>query len=133
MSPPSLALLAALVPAVLAAQAPQFVPAALTPLSTSSNYTGASNNTLSSQPVVSGKVFDRIIQIWLENTDYNDAATSSAFTELTTQGLLLSQYYATTHPSEPNYAAVVGGDFWGMGDDNWYNIPAKYVYSYPRR
>ena len=43
------------------------------------------------------------------------------------QGILLSQFYALTHPSEPNYAGVVGGDFWGMGDDNFYQIPAKYV------
>lgn len=64
-------------------------------------------------------------QIWLENTDYNDAATSPAFSALKEQGILLSQYYAVTHPSEPNYAAVVGGDFWAMGDDDLYNIPAK--------
>ena len=63
----------------------------------------------------------------MENTDYNDAATSKAFQELQTQGILLSQYYAVTHPSEPNYVAAVGGDFWGMADDNLYNIPAKYV------
>jgi hypothetical protein len=67
------------------------------------------------------------LQIWLENTNYNDASTSSAFQALKEQGILLSQYFAVTHPSEPNYAAVVGGDFWAMGDDNLYNIPAKYV------
>lgn len=121
----SLALFVALVPAALAAQAPNFAPAALTPLSSSSNYTGASNSTLSKQDVVPGKVFDRFIQIWLENTDYNDAASTQAFSSLKEQGILLSQYYATTHPSEPNYAAVVGGDFWAMGDDNLYNIPAN--------
>lgn len=43
------------------------------------------------------------------------------------QGILLSQYYAVTHPSEPNYAAAAGGDFWAMHDDNYYNIPSKYV------
>ena len=61
----------------------------------------------------------------MENTDYNDAATSSAFRDLKEQGILLGNFFAVTHPSEPNYAAVVGGDFWGMGDDNLYNIPAK--------
>ena len=45
--------------------------------------------------------------------------------DLKQQGILLSQYYAVTHPSEPNYAAAAGGDFWGMGDDNWYRIPSK--------
>lgn len=135
MLSPSLPLLVALVafvPATLAAQAAVFAPPTLMPLSTSTNYTGANNNTLSIQDVVPGLVFDRVIQIWLENTDYNDAATTSAFMELTEQGLLLSQYYSTTHPSEPNYAAVVGGDFWGIHDDDWYNIPAKYIYFLPR-
>ena len=57
------AVLVALVPAVLAAQAPQFAPAAVNPLSSSTNYTGASNGTLSKQTVVPGKVFDRFIQV----------------------------------------------------------------------
>lgn len=51
-----------------AAQAAQFVPPALTPTSSSSNYTGGSNGTLANSPVVPGKVFDRFIQVrrpWL--------------------------------------------------------------------
>lgn len=51
-----------------AAQASQFVPPALTPTSSSSNYTGGSNGTLAKSPVVPGKVFDRFIQVrrpWL--------------------------------------------------------------------
>jgi len=30
-----------------------------------------------------------------------------------------------THPSEPNYVAVVGGDYFGMGDDALHNIPQQ--------
>jgi Phosphoesterase family len=51
----------------------------------------------------------------------------AAFNELATQGVRLDQYCALTHPSEPNYVASVGGDFFGMGDDNLYNIPPKCV------
>lgn len=47
------------------------------------------------------------------------------FMSLAKQGILLDQYYALTHPSEPNYVATVGGDFWGMHDDDFYNIPTK--------
>lgn len=39
-----------------------------------------------------------------------------------------------THPSEPNYVAAVGGDFWGVGDDNLYHIPPKrviFLFFYP--
>jgi len=30
-----------------------------------------------------------------------------------------------THPSEPNYIATVGGDFFGLADDSFYNIPSN--------
>jgi hypothetical protein len=36
------------------------------------------------------------------------------FATLAKEGILLDQYYGVTHPSEPNYIAVVGGDFFGM-------------------
>ena len=70
----SLAVLAACIPAALTAQAPKFAPAAITPLSSSTNYTGASNGTLAKQDVVPGKVFDRFIQVttifrWVFRTD----------------------------------------------------------------
>jgi acid phosphatase len=41
------------------------------------------------------------------------------------QGILLENYFATTHPSEPNYVAVVGGDNFGMDNDNLTEIPAN--------
>lgn len=44
---------------------------------------------------------------------------------LATQGIVLTNYYATTHPSEPNYAAVVGGDNFGMDNDDFNTIPAN--------
>lgn len=56
-------LIALVVPVALGAQAPQFVPAAVSPLASSSNYTGVSNGTLAKQQVVPGKVFDRFIQV----------------------------------------------------------------------
>lgn len=43
---------------------------------------------------------------------------------LASQGITLTNYYAVTHPSEPNYAAVVGGDYFGIGDDVLHAIPA---------
>ncbi|KAJ7864671.1 hypothetical protein B0H13DRAFT_1500401, partial [Mycena leptocephala] len=42
---------------------------------------------------------------------------------LAEQGKLLTNYNAITHPSEPNYVAAIGGDFFGMHDDNMYHIP----------
>lgn len=37
------------------------------------------------------------------------------------QGTLLSSYYGVTHPSEPNYLAMVAGDFFGVQDD-WQGV-----------
>jgi len=112
-------------PIAYAAQGPTFAPASPGPLIPSANLGGPSNGSLSKPTVVPGKQFDRFIQIWLENTDFQVANTSATFRTLASQGILLDQYYAVTHPSEPNYVAVVGGDFFGMGDDNFYNIPAN--------
>lgn len=74
---------------------------------------------------VAGKGFNRIITIWLENTDYDKAAADPNLQWLASQGITLTNYFATTHPSEPNYVAVVGGDNWGMDNDDFNQIPAN--------
>lgn len=40
-------------------------------------------------------------------------------------GIELTNYWATTHPSEPNYCAAAGGDNFGMDNDNFHAIPAN--------
>ena len=95
------------------------------------------DGTLPKTKPVKGKAFGRFIQVWLENTDYNTAASSPTFQKLSKQGITLSsllsitQYVASTcfpvhnalielvhSPSEPNYIASMSGDFWGDADDN---------------
>jgi acid phosphatase len=36
-----------------------------------------------------------------------------------------TNYYAVTHPSEPNYCAAAGGDYFGMDNDDFHTIPAN--------
>lgn len=93
------------------------------PTDTSPFYVGTSNGTITNTPNVPGKVFDRFIQIWLENTDFAQARSNPVFQNLTAQGILLSSYYAVTHPSEPNYIASAGGDFFGLANDDLTYIP----------
>ncbi|KAF8495811.1 phosphoesterase family-domain-containing protein [Hysterangium stoloniferum] len=112
-------------PIAYAAQAPAFLPPSPGPLIQSPNLGGLTNGSLQKPTVVPGKQFDRFIQIWLENTNFEVANSSAFFRNLSTQGILLEQYYGLTHPSEPNYIAVVGGDYFGMHDDALYNIPAN--------
>src|SRR5271168_2719237 len=62
---------------------------------------------------VKGKAFDRFFTIWLENTDYDKAAGEPHLAALAAQGITLTNYWALTHPSEPNYLASAGGDYFG--------------------
>ncbi|KAJ7192447.1 phosphoesterase family-domain-containing protein [Mycena pura] len=108
-----------------AAIAQIFAKPAKGPLVQTANYTGFSNNTLNDKHVVKGKVFNRVIQVWLENTDFVTAAATPIFQSIAEQGVLLTNYNSVTHPSEPNYIAAMGADFFGSHDDNMYHIPSN--------
>ena len=68
---------------------------------------------------VHGKVFDRFVTIWFENTDYDKAFADPNFQWAASQGISVENYFGVTHPSEPNYVASIGGDNFGM--DNCLN------------
>ncbi|KAJ5130953.1 uncharacterized protein N7515_006992 [Penicillium bovifimosum] len=74
---------------------------------------------------VKGLAFDRFYQVWLENIDYEDSAADTNMQWLASQGILLTNFYAVTHPSEPNYCAAAGGDTFGMDNDDFKQIPAN--------
>jgi hypothetical protein len=57
-----------------AVTAQTFEPPSKGPLVQTANYTSFSNNTLHNKHVVKGKAFNRIIQVWLENTDFEVCA-----------------------------------------------------------
>jgi acid phosphatase len=77
------------------------------------------------QAIVSGTVFDRFVTIWLENTDFTTADADPNIEALAKEGILLTNYFALTHTSEPNYVAGVGGEYFGMNNDNLFNVPAN--------
>ncbi|KAI1368372.1 phosphoesterase-like protein [Xylaria arbuscula] len=79
----------------------------------------ATAKTLSPTSNVKGKAFDRIAIIWLENTDYEMAINDSNLAFLAEKGITLSGYHAVTHPSQPNYVASIGGDYFGMQNDDF--------------
>ncbi|KAL3462196.1 acid phosphatase PHOa [Aspergillus heterothallicus] len=74
---------------------------------------------------VKGKAFDRFYQIWLENVDYDNAASDPNQKWLASKGITLTNYYGTGHPSQPNYIAAASGDNYGMDNDNFHDIPAN--------
>ncbi|CAG8978381.1 hypothetical protein HYALB_00010400 [Hymenoscyphus albidus] len=72
---------------------------------------------------VKGKVFDRYVSIWFENTDYDMAAADPNFQFFAKKGITLRNKFAVTHPSEPNYMAAVGGEYFGLDSDPFTAIP----------
>ncbi|KAG6888997.1 hypothetical protein C0992_006818 [Termitomyces sp. T32_za158] len=89
------------------------------------NSNGKGNSSHKPLKVVKGKVFDRIIQIWLENVDFDTAAVDPNLAFIGTKGLTMTNYFAVTHPSEPNYVSVVAGEYFGMDNDDLHNLPTN--------
>ncbi|KAI0428440.1 phosphoesterase family-domain-containing protein [Xylaria sp. FL1042] len=80
--------------------------------------------TLSPTSNVKGKTFDRFVQIFLENQDFSIAAGDPNLAYLATKGILLNNYYAITHPSQPNYVVAGGANTHGVIDDSFKRIGA---------
>jgi len=72
---------------------------------------------------VKGKAFDRYVSIWFENTDYDMAAADPNFQYFAKKGITLTNNFAVTHPSEPNYMAAVGGEYFGLNGDPFTAVP----------
>ncbi|KAF2676283.1 phosphoesterase-domain-containing protein [Lentithecium fluviatile CBS 122367] len=75
---------------------------------------------------VKGKAFDRLAIVWLENTDYDLAAGDPNLAWLAKKGITLSNHFAVTHPSMPNYAAAISGDYYGINHDDMIAIPSNF-------
>jgi acid phosphatase len=84
-----------------------------------------SAGTAQSPTWVKGKAFDRFAIIWLENTDYDLAAGDPNLVWLAKKGIALSNHFAVTHPSMPNYAAAISGDYYGINHDDLVTIPSN--------
>ncbi|EFQ35161.1 phosphoesterase [Colletotrichum graminicola] len=72
---------------------------------------------------IGGRAFDRYISIWLENQDFVKAVQDSSIADLKKEGILLSNYYAHTHPSQANYIAALAGDYFGMNHNDRVRLP----------
>lgn len=45
--------------------------------------------------------------------------------EIVKHGILLTEYHGLTHPSQPNYVASVGGDYFGLNHDEFVQVPTN--------
>lgn len=71
--------------------------------------------------------FNKVMIIVLENTNYDAAAEQPFIRSLTHQGALLTRFSAETHPSQPNYLALISGSTHGVHDDDNVSIDAPHV------
>src|SRR5215468_3058217 len=74
--------------------------------------------------------YDHIFVIVEENHGFADVIGNPAAPNLNALAQefgLATNYFGVTHPSEPNYVALLGGDFFGVADDNpyWLNSVDK--------
>lgn len=72
--------------------------------------------------------FDKILHIIFENEVYQWTMGDPWWQLLASRGKLLTNSHGITHPSLPNYAAIVAGDFFGIADEDFYNINSTTVY-----
>lgn len=63
---------------------------------------------------VQGQSFERYVQIFLENQDYDIADGDPNIQYLASLGVKLDNYWSVTHPSQPNYVAALGADTNGV-------------------
>ena len=62
----------------------------------------------------SGKHFEHVVIFYFENTYYEVALKQPNFKNFSEQGAFLADFHAETHPSQPNYIALVAGDDFGL-------------------
>lgn len=68
----------------------------------------------------------RVVIIVLENTDYSSSLEMPFLKSLIQKGALLTQYFAVTHPSQPNYIAMIAGNPYTTSNSP-INLDAKHI------
>eukprot|EP00294_Goniomonas_avonlea_P001810 CAMPEP_0114540946 /NCGR_PEP_ID=MMETSP0114-20121206/1043_1 /TAXON_ID=31324 /ORGANISM="Goniomonas sp, Strain m" /LENGTH=290 /DNA_ID=CAMNT_0001725151 /DNA_START=13 /DNA_END=885 /DNA_ORIENTATION=- len=66
----------------------------------------------------SGTWFERVLIIMFENHSEAEVIANKHFRKYTNLGRGLENYYAITHPSQPNYISMTCGDYFGHNTDD---------------
>jgi hypothetical protein len=69
--------------------------------------------------------FERVLVVILENQDFWISNLNAELSSLSKKGTLLTNYKATTHPSQPNYISILAGDTMGVKSNSNYNVEGR--------
>lgn len=74
-----------------------------------------------------GPKVKRIIHVVFENADYQDALAQPVFARLARSGVLFTQSFGVTHPSQPNYIAMIAGSRLGVNHNQEVNLDSRHL------
>jgi Phosphoesterase family len=72
-------------------------------------------------------LFKHIITVVLENTDYSSALDQPFLASLIKRGATFRNFHAESHPSQPNYVAMISGSTSGVYGDGQVNLGGNHV------
>ncbi len=73
------------------------------------------------------ETIQHLVLVVLENTPFDEALQQPFLKQLSSKGALLTNYSAVSHPSYPNYVAMISGSTQGIPDDIDIVIRAKHL------
>ena len=76
---------------------------------------------------VTSERFSKIMVVVLENTDYDDAIEQPFLASLIKRGVLLTNFTAEAHPSQPNYIALISGSTFGVTSDANVDVDQRHI------
>jgi hypothetical protein len=71
--------------------------------------------------------FQKVFIVVLENTTYAEALAQPFLGALATSGALLTNFFAETHPSLPNYVALTAGSTYGLSSNDEVTLDVSHV------
>ena len=68
-----------------------------------------------------------VVQIVFENASYRSARSEGFFKKVADEGVLFTNFTAVTHPSQPNYIAMIAGSTLGVLGDGRNDLDARHL------
>ena len=115
-----------MIPCIPSVRSALLTAAVLTPLLAAWAYPVSAGPPATAQPFQRPDVKHAIVVV-LENEDAADAYRQPFFTSLAAKGASFANFYAITHPSQPNYIALTSGSLHGIDSNDIVTIDTRHL------